>query len=686
MEANKIRLLEFIGSSKRTFNIPVYQRNYDWKAEHCTRLFGDIENIVAHGYKYEHFIGTIVYVISSTKPNFIEFVLIDGQQRITSISLLIKALHDAVTDIDLKEDIYESYLINKRAPEDLRIKLKPIESDSITYKNLIANSEMNGDSNILKNFQLFKELIVKSRYKPEELYQALNYIELVYIALEKEKKSENPQLIFESLNSTGLSLTQSDLIRNFLLMNNSYEDQKRLYQDYWLRIEELLTNARISDFVRDYLTMKTAIIPKKENVYVSFKEYYKKNNSNLDEEGYLEELLMYAKYYSWFLFCNSPNKRINNLLKQLQDLKSTVAYPPLLWLFEDCYVYKTIQEYELEDTIKIFITYIFRRLICDYPTSALNKIFASLITELGKKQGANISNSILNALCSKTSSGTFPRNDEFKREFISKDLYKSKIHKYTLYNLESFINKKEVIDLTQDITVEHIMPQKLTPIWQIELGEKYNQIYDEYIHTIGNLTLTGANSELSNKSFEEKKKLLVNSNISISRNLLNYDYWKQESIVNRAMELFEVAKKLWFLPDEYNIKKTNSDKLDYNQTFNIYDDIAATGEKPKQLVIDEVVINVSSWKEMLRQLCKYMYDIDAEGFRALTSQSDFKGREKRIIDISSELMNSPYKISDNLYIETNLSANSIINYCRLICEYFSVQDDVYFRLQKRNSN
>ena len=172
MEANKIRLLEFIGSSKRTFNIPVYQRNYDWKAEHCTRLFGDIENIVAHGYKYEHFIGTIVYVISSTKPNFIEFVLIDGQQRITSISLLIKALHDAVTDIDLKEDIYESYLINKRAPEDLRIKLKPIESDSITYKNLIANSEMNGDSNILKNFQLFKELIVKSRYKPEELYQA----------------------------------------------------------------------------------------------------------------------------------------------------------------------------------------------------------------------------------------------------------------------------------------------------------------------------------------------------------------------------------------------------------------------------------------------------------------------------------------------------------------------------------
>ena len=683
MDANKIRLLEFIGSSKRTFNIPVYQRNYDWKIEHCTKLFNDIENIVAQEYKYEHFIGTIVYVVSSIRPNFTEYVLIDGQQRITSISLLLKALHVAVTDPNLKEDIYEDYLINPRAPEELRIKLKPIESDNTTYRNLITNSETMLDSNIMKNYQLFKDLIEKSQYEPEELFEALHYIELVYISLEKDKKSENPQLIFESLNSTGLSLTESDLIRNFLLMNNSYEVQKRLYEEYWLKIEELLTNAKISDFVRDYLTMKTGIIPKKTSVYISFKDYFKKNNSNFDEEGYLEELLMYAKYYSWFLCCNSPNKKINNLLRQIQILKSTVVYPPLLWLFEDCFIYHYILEKELEDTLKIFIAYIFRRQICDYPTNALSKIFASLTSELENNSDDVVSKRILDALCSKTSSGTFPRNEEFKREFISKDLYKSKIDRYTLFNLESFVNKKEVIDLTQDITVEHIMPQKLTPIWQIELGEKFNEIYDECIHTIGNLTLTGVNSELSNKSFGDKKKILANSNISISRNLTNYDCWKRESIEHRAIELFELAKGIWFLPEEYNARKSNIDKLDYNQTFNIYDDIIPTGEKPKQLIIDDVPISATSWKEMLRQLCRYMYDIDSQGFRALINKSDFIGREKKIIDCSNGLMNSPYEIADNLYIETNLSANAIINYCRLICDNFSVQDDVYFKLQRR---
>lgn len=683
MDANKIRLLEFIGSSKRTFNIPVYQRNYDWKTEHCTKLFYDIENIVAQEYKYEHFIGTIVYVISSIRPNFTEYVLIDGQQRISSISLLLKALHEVVTDVNLKEDIYENYLVNKRAPEELRVKLKPIESDNTTYKNLIMNSDTIADSNIVKNYKLFKELIENSQYSPEELFDALNYIELVYISLEKEKKSENPQLIFESLNSTGLSLTESDLIRNFLLMNNTYDNQKRLYEDYWLKIERLLTNAKISDFVRDYLTMKTGIIPKKSNVYSAFKDYFKMNNKNYDEEGYLEELLIYAKYYSWFLGCNSPNKNINMLLKQIQVLKSTVVYPPLLWLFEDCFEYKYLTEKELVETLHIIITYIYRRQICDYPTNALNKIFASLISELENNSEDSVSLRVLKALTAKTSSGTFPRNDEFKRKFISKDLYKSKIDKYTLFTLESFINKKEIIDLTHDITIEHIMPQKLTPKWRLELGDKSNEIHEEYLHTIGNLTLTGVNQELSNKSFGEKKVILENSNISISRNLKDFDCWNRESIENRALTLFALAKDVWFLPEEYSVRKTNVDILDYNQLFNIYDDIITTGEKPKQLIIDDVPFAVSSWKEMLRQLSRYMFDIDAQGFRSLIYNDDFKGRDKKIIDTTSELMNSPYEIADELYIETNLSSNSIINYCRLICDNFSVQDDVYFKLQKR---
>lgn len=231
-EANKIRLLEFLGAGKRTFNIPVYQRNYDWKYEHCTRLFKDVEKIALSNFQIQHFLGTVVYVVSRTQPAFVEFVLIDRQQRITSVTLLLKALYDVIEDEELREDIYESYIINKHAPEPLRIKLKPIESDMHAYENILKSDGKIADSNIYNNYMLFKQLIQKSPVPPEQLFNALNNIELVYIQLEKDKKSENPQMIFESLNSTGLSLMQGDLIRNFLLMNQAYDEQTRLYKEY----------------------------------------------------------------------------------------------------------------------------------------------------------------------------------------------------------------------------------------------------------------------------------------------------------------------------------------------------------------------------------------------------------------------------------------------------------------------
>ena len=271
--------------------------------------------------------------MSHIQPTFIEFVLIDGQQRITSITLLLKALYDVITDEELKEDIYESYIINKRAPEALRIKLKPIESDMSAYESILSNGNQNSDNNIINNYNLFKNLIEKSEIPPERLYNALNNVELVYIQLEKDKKSENPQMIFESLNSTGLSLTQADLIRNFLLMNHSYEEQNTLYKEYWLKIEKSLSNSKISDFVRDYLTMKTSKISTKDRVYENFKEYAIDPANNLDEQGLLEDLLIYAKYYSAFLYFNSQNKNINCCLEQFQQLKSTTVYPVLLYIF-----------------------------------------------------------------------------------------------------------------------------------------------------------------------------------------------------------------------------------------------------------------------------------------------------------------------------------------------------------------
>ena len=681
MEANKIRLLEFLGSGKRTFNIPVYQRNYDWKSEHCTRLFKDIEKIALSGFRIEHFLGTVVYVVSHIQPTFVEFVLIDGQQRITSVTLLLKALYDAIEDEELKEDIYESYIINKRAPEPLRVKLKPIESDMSAYENILKNDVINTDTNIYNNYILFKQLIKESEVSPEHLYNALNNIELVYIQLEKDKKSENPQMIFESLNSTGLSLTQADLIRNFLLMNHTYDEQTKLYKEYWLKIEKLLSNSKISDFVRDYLTMKTSKISTKDRVYETFKEFANEPKNNYDEQGLLEDLLVFAQYYSNFLYFNSDNKDVNFCLEQFQQLKSTTVYPVLLYVFDDCYAYKKITEDELVGVMKILLSYIFRRLICGYPTNALNKIFATLINEIEESNESTYEEKVLSILTQKTSSGTFPKNKEFEIEFIQKDLYKSKIDKFTLIMLENYLSKEKVL-VSSDITIEHIMPQTLTPQWQIELGKKYEDIHTQYLHTIGNLTISGYNSELSNKSFSDKKEIFKNSNISICRNICDFETWNDESIKNRAKILFETALKIWDLPEKYNIQKENSNVIDYSTPYSIQSDINITGEKPKQLIILDTEYSVSTWKDMLRTICRVLFELDSTIIYNLIRHKDFVGRERYIISDTSEQMHTPHKIADGLFIETNLSALDILNYCKIICDHYQISDEVYFLLNR----
>lgn len=681
MEANKIRLLEFLGSGKRTFNIPVYQRNYDWKPEHCLKLFKDIEKIALNDFQTEHFLGTVVYVVSYVQPTFMEFVLIDGQQRVTSINLLLKALYDAIEDEELKEDIYESYIINKRAPEALRIKLKPIESDMSAYQNILTNETVNTDTNIYNNYMLFKTLISESSVSAEQLYNALNNIELVYIQLDKDKKSENPQMIFESLNSTGLSLTQADLIRNFLLMNHAYDEQTKLYKEYWVKIEKLLTNSKISDFIRDYLTMKTSKISTKDKVYENFKEFSTDAKNNFDEQGLLEDLLVFAKYYSFFLFFNSGNYKINYCLEQFQQLKSTTVYPVLLYIFDDCFAYKIISEDELINILNILISYVFRRQICGYPTNALNKIFANLINELEESKERFYSDKILSILTKKSSSGTFPRNKEFEVEFIKKDLYKSKVDKYTLCQLENYLSKEKIL-VSNDITIEHIMPQTLTPQWQIELGKKYEEIHSQYLHTIGNLTISGYNSELSNKSFIDKKEIFKNSNISICRNICDYSNWNDESIKKRAKVLFDTALSIWNLPEKYNTQKESMDVIDYSTPYSILTDINITGEKPKQLILLDMEYSISSWKDLIRVLCKELFELDNTILYNLVRHKDFTGRERYIINNTTDTMNSPFRISDDIYIETNLSAIDILNYCKIICNHYQVSDDVYFVLNK----
>lgn len=674
MEARKIKLLEFIGNGKKTFNIPVYQRNYDWKEEQCRKLFEDIQNIVKSDYEIEHFLGTVVFVSSKSEMNFNEYVLIDGQQRITSIMLLLKVLHEKVTDENDKEEIWEEYLINKRVPEEnLRIRLKPVESDGMPYKKLIEENDISLTSNVCKNYRLFEKLIQESNYSAEEIYKALGKIELVYIQLEKGKKSENPQMIFESLNSTGLSLTQGDLIRNYLLMNHEYEKQKMLYKNFWLEIEKRITNEKISDFVRDYLTMKNGSISNKDKVYDDFKKYIKQNNENMDEEGILEELKTYSEYYSWFLNGNSPNNKINEKLSEFRYLRNTTVYPLILSVFEDTYSYKNINENELFDILNLLISYIFRRSVCGYTTNSLNKVFASIVVLLKSK---DIYKQIEKGLMNKS----FPGDEEFRAEFIKCNFYKkgTEFCKYTLKLLETFENKEQT-DM-ENITIEHIMPQTLNSEWRIELGSKFEQIHSEYINTIGNLTLTGYNPELSNKNFELKKRYYEESNIKMSREIANYDKWKDTEIKDRAEQLFEKAKRIWKLPQGYDNK--NIDNLEYGKNYLLGSNINITGKKPSKLIISSKEYSIKSWKELIEKLCLELYELEPRILRELIYNPSFKGKEKDIVTQNKEKLRAPVKIDEDLYIESNLNSNAILNYANMIATEYELEEEIFFVLRK----
>lgn len=670
MKADNINLLEFISASKRTFTIPVYQRNYDWKKLQCLTLFRDVEKISKDNNRNIHFLGTMVYIQGEDTANFREFIVIDGQQRLTSIMLLLNAVKQRISNEDIKDDIFESFLINKRAPEPFRIKLKPMKSDFEIYRDIINdNVEDLPESSIISNYKYFLELIDNSSLTAEEIYEGIQKLEIVYIQLSRE--NENPQLIFESLNSTVLDLTQADLIRNYLLMGQEYSIQEELYTNYWVKIEKLLPDLMISDFIRDYLTLKTAVIPNKDKVYKSFKDYYESLN-NYDAEGFLDELKTYSEYYSWFKYCNSPTLDVNERLFELQKLKSTVVYPFLLSIFEDCYLYKKINTDDLCSALDVIISYVLRRLICDLPTNALNKVFSSLLRDISieKYNVLSTDKKISIALLSKKGKVIFPNDNLLKESFLNKDFYHFKQGRFILEEIEKS-QSKEYVQL-EDLTIEHIMPQTLTPKWQVDLGKRFKEIHETNLHKIGNLTLTGYNSELYNKSYCEKKQYLLNSNIMLNRQLVKVDDWNEKSIEDRGNNLFEKAIDIWRYPEVEDIY-INSDAV-INE-FEIMDDIDVTGRSPYEIEICGSKYNVSSWREFFYRICIVMYEYDSQIFKGLVRHNDFKGRKKRIITCDEGSLIKSAEIAENIYIEQNLSANDSLNYSKLVVEKYDGMDD-----------
>ncbi|GAA9883576.1 DUF262 and DUF1524 domain-containing protein [Helicobacter pylori] len=573
MEAYATTLLNFIkDNQKNQLVIPIYQRLYSWEKEQCKQLWDDIIKIGGNDKMDGHFIGSILYVLDRITHSNNALFIIDSQQRLTTITLLLTALRDHLNDEVKRKEIEDHYLINSDKDGDKKFRLILSESDKDTLLSLIDKDRRKPSEpslKIVENFKLFEEW-VSNTDKLETIFKGLEKLTIVWIALTKEK--DDPQLIFESMNSKGIELAQTDLIRNYIVMETEIEKREGFYNKYWRAMEEDFKQNEKQDkklfdrFVRHYLTIKTGEIPNINKVYAAFKDYQQKKGIGI--EDLLKDLQKYYGYFCQIALKKEDDKDLNKALGFLVDLEMDVIYPLLLELYSD-YSNGVLSKDDFRHSIALIESYLFRRAVCGLGTNSLNKVFPSFTKHIQKDEYFK---SLKAHFCYLTNNQRFPNNDEFKNLFITIDFYKKfkKKTKCFLERLENFDRKERVP--TNEYTIEHIMPQKLEEEWERDLGENFQEIHNKYLHTIGNLTLTGYNQKYGNKSFQEKQgmeKGFKNSPLKLNQSLK--ESFGEEEIKKRANDLADLALKIWTYPnldaetlEKYKPKKDKKEKKVYD--------------------------------------------------------------------------------------------------------------------------
>lgn len=557
MEAKEATLLGFFEENQNNqFVIPIYQRLYSWEKEQCEQLWDDIIKIGGNDKANGHFIGSILYVrVDDTHSS--PLLIIDGQQRLTTITLLFIALRDHLNDEDeflkkfSRQKIRNRYLINSDEKGDKKFRLILSEPDKDTLLSLIDKDRRKPSEpslKIVENFKLFEKWIRKNTDKLETIFKGLEKLMIVWIALKKEK--DDSQLIFESMNSKGIELTQADLIRNYIIMETEVKKQEDFYNQYWRAMEEDFkqNETLFNRFVRHYLTIKTGKIPNEKRVHEAFKRYQQERG--IETEVLLQDLQKYCGYFCQIAFKKEADKDLNKALGFLVDLEMDVVYPLLLELYSD-YSDGVLSKQDFIPIIALTESYLCRRAVCGIPSNGLNKFFPSFTKKIDKKQYLK---SVEEHFGSLTGNQKFPNDFEFKDSFITKELYgrnktKKKKTKYFLERLENFDTKEPVN--TQECTIEHIMPQTLNLEWERDLGENFQAIHEKYLNTIGNLTLTGYNEKYSNNSFQEKRDMekgFKQSPLKLNQSLKDLESFGEKEIEKRANDLADWALKIWTYP------------------------------------------------------------------------------------------------------------------------------------------
>jgi uncharacterized protein with ParB-like and HNH nuclease domain/predicted transport protein len=689
MKASAKNLLSIVKEPKQ-FIIPIYQRTYSWKATQCKQILKDI--ISASDSDYGHFIGSIVYFQPDINAiaEINKYLVIDGQQRLTTITLLIAALVKYIEDnpdsnIDTTaKKLKNYYLFNAEEETELYYKLLLTRRDKETLKNLLSGLPLpeESSSRIIQNFTFFL-----SKIKPDNvnlIYKGLQKLIVVDVALERDK--DNPQLIFESLNSTGLNLSEADLIRNYVLMGQEPVFQKKLYEKYWFPMEKGFGENinYLPWFMRDYLTMNLGDIPKISEVYSTFKSYFKEANDVEKVEAVVADLFKYSKYYVSLTLHKEEDKDLLKIFKSISKLRMDTSYPFLLAVYGD-YKDGKISLEEFKEILHITKNYVFRRAICGIPTNSLNKTFATLYKKVNFESYLV---SVQAAFLLLDSYRRFPKDAEFEREIQTKDVYKFRSRNYLLESLENYQRKEAVT--AENYTIEHILPQNenLSTEWKTELGENWKQVKDKYLHTLGNLTLTGYNSELSDHPFTYKKQLTGGFNDSplfLNRSVRVATIWNEQSINDRAAELAGRALLVWKAPtlseeilQSYKVVKPSKDNPNYS--IDNYDHLSGDMlDLYKEF--EKRVLNIDS---SVRLEFKKLYI----AFKAQTNFVDAVPQKRRLrlsLNIPFDEIKDPRGLCKDISglgrwgngdVEVGLETESDMNYIlELVTQAFDIQSD-----------
>lgn len=586
MKATEAKLLDFLKRSPQ-FIIPIYQRTYSWSEKECRQLWDDIVRCGSSDKIPVHFVGSIVYIESglSQVTHQAPLLVIDGQQRLTTVTLMLAAMAEAVADGEpfdgfSQRKIRNYFLLNPEESDDRHFKLLLSQTDRASLTAIVGGTAQPREHSlrVVENHALFKRWINEAKVDLATLCRGVAKLVVVDIALNRDQ--DNPQLIFESMNSTGKELGQADLIRNFILMGLEPKLQTRLYEQFWRPMEvdfgQEAYGTHFDGFMRHYLTVKTGEIPNIGAVYEAFKVHARSSKDHVtDDNAHVEALVRdtrdYARYFCAMALGAETDPDLKKAFHDLRELKVEVAYPFLLELYHD-YVTGLLPKDDFARSVRLVEAYVFRRAICAIPTNSLNKTFATLARTLRKDRYLE---SIEAQFLLLPSYRRFPKDDEFHREIQTRDLYNFRSRSYWLRRIENH-GRKELVHV-DEYTIEHILPQNelLNSAWRSALGTEWQHIQEKWLHTLGNLTLTGYNSEYNDRAFTEKRDTVggfKQSPLKLNEGLGRLEQWNEEAIKVRAEKLAGLAVKVWAGPQlDASVLAAYQPRQAPNETYSIND-------------------------------------------------------------------------------------------------------------------